>query len=75
MLNNCDAGEYSVLTTYGNGFGYAIMADGDNEIMLSLPETNVSIQYVERIEAEYIGAETLLVFKEKVLRFEKSFLF
>ena len=27
MLHSCDAGEYSVLTTYGNGFGLKELDD------------------------------------------------
>ena len=44
MLHNCDAGEYSVLTTYGNGF--VAIDDGS----FWFPEKkHISVQYVNEI--------------------------
>ena len=48
MLHNCDAGEYSVITTYVTGYDLFVNFN-DNSNWVELSEPQMQIMYVQRL--------------------------
>ena len=67
MLHSCDAGEYSVLSTYGMGFRKTDNEDGYTTDLR--PEDFITVQYVEAIfDQSQIQTQTYLLDEEYGLK-------